>query len=64
MNVGTALLYLIALTRELNALATAISEAQKQGRDDLTDEEVATFAGRDDAARARLQAKIDALPDK
>jgi hypothetical protein len=62
MNVGTALLYLIALTKEISALAAAINKAESEGRKDLTDEEVASFAGRDDAARARLQAKIDALP--
>lgn len=62
MNVATALSLLIAMLHEANALGAAIRQARAEGRQDLTDDEVATFAGRDDAARAKLQDKINALP--
>ena len=62
MKIDQALALLAALLREGIALSNAINSARAAGRDDLTDDEVASFAGRDDAARARLQAKIDALP--
>lgn len=62
MKIDQALALLAALLREGIALSNAINNARAAGRDDLTDDEVASFAGRDDAARARLQAKIDALP--
>jgi len=61
MNVNTAVALLLALLQEAAALGNAIRSAREQGREDLTDDEVATFAGRDDAARARLQEKINAL---
>lgn len=61
MKVDVAVALLIALLQEANKLGAAISAARADGRDDLTDAEVDEFAGRDDAARARLQAKIDAL---
>lgn len=61
MKVDTAVALLIALLREANALGASIKAARDEGRDDLTDAEVDEFAGRDDAARARLQAKIDTL---
>lgn len=62
MNVTIALQLLIAGLQEAQNLGNAIARAKAEGREDLTDEEVATFAGADDAAKARLQAKIDALP--
>lgn len=61
MKVDVAVALLIALLQEANRLGAAINAARADGRDDLTDAEVDEFAGRDDAARARLQAKIDAL---
>lgn len=61
MKVDVAVALLIALLQEANKLGAAINAARADGRDDLTDAEVDEFAGRDDAARARLQAKIDAL---
>lgn len=61
IDINVALALLTALLREADALGRAIRAAREQGRDDLSDEEVASFAGRDDAARARLQAKIDSL---
>ena len=61
MEVDVAVALLIALLQEANRLGAAINAARADGRDDLTDAEVDEFAGRDDAARARLQAKIDAL---
>jgi len=48
MKIDVALALLTALLREGIALSNAINSARA--------------AGRDDAARARLQAKIDALP--
>lgn len=62
MKIDVALALLTALLREGIALSNAINTARAQGRDDLTDDEVDSFAGRDDQARDRLQAKIDALP--
>lgn len=62
MKVAVALQLAISLLTETTALQGAIGKAQAEGRTDLTDEEVAAFAGRDDAARARLQQRIDSLP--
>lgn len=61
MKVDVAIALLGALLREAIALNAAITAAHAEGRDDLTDSEVEGFAGRDDAARARLQEKIDSL---
>lgn len=62
MNVTIALQLLIAGLQEAQALGNAIAKAQAEGRQDLTDEEVASFAGTAHDSAARLQAKIDALP--
>lgn len=62
MNVAVASRLLISLLTEGLALQQAIARAQSEGRDTLSDDEVSSFAGRDDAARTRLQSKIDALP--
>lgn len=62
MKIDVALSLLIALLREAQELSTVVARAKAEGREDLTDDEVAAFAGRDDAARTRLQAKIEALP--
>lgn len=61
MKVDEALRLLILLTQQANSIAAAVGKARKEGRDDLTDAELDTFVEKDDDARARLQAKIDAL---
>lgn len=62
MELAVATRLMIALLTEGLALQQAIAKAQAEGRPTLSDDEVASFAGRDDGARLRLQAKIDALP--
>jgi hypothetical protein len=62
MDAVTALNLLAAMLREAAALSTAINKARAEGRDNLTSEEVDAFAGRAVDSRARLQARIDALP--
>jgi hypothetical protein len=61
MKTSEALALMIALTRELNALAVAYKSARDAGRDDLTDEEVSTFSVRADTSLSDLQSKIDSL---
>lgn len=61
MKVDLAISLLLSTLQEAANLGAAINGARAAGRDDLTDEEVAAFAGRDDDAKARLQAKIDAI---
>lgn len=61
IDVNTGLQLLTALLTQANQLAVAVKTARAQGREDLTDEEVDSFVGSDDAARAKLQAQIDAL---
>jgi hypothetical protein len=62
VSVNNAISLLIILLDQASKLGAAISAARAEGRTDLTDAEVDAFAGSDDAARARLQGKIDALP--
>lgn len=61
MSTAEALALMIALTRELNALAIAYKAARDDGRDELTEAETSTFSVRADTALQNLQAKIDAL---
>jgi hypothetical protein len=61
MTTAEALALMIALTRELNALAIAYKAARDDGRDELTEAETDTFSVRADASLSRLQAKIDSL---
>jgi hypothetical protein len=61
MKTAEALPLIVALTRELNALAIAYKTARDEGRDELTDQEVETFSVRADASLQNLQAKIDAV---
>jgi len=61
MKTSEALALMIALTRELNALAVAYKSARDAGRDELTDEEVNTFSVRADTSLSDLQSKIDSL---
>lgn len=62
INVNTALSLLIVLLQEAGNLSAAIRAAKAEGRDDLTDDEVASFAGKSESELDTLQAKIDALP--
>lgn len=62
MSVVTALALLVQLGTQLSELARLISTAQSEGRD-ITEEELNTLVGKDDAARKRLQDLIDAIPD-
>lgn len=59
MKVGDALG--LALTGLLNSqyLLAAVQKAQSEGREELSDDEVAGFRSRDDQAGERLQAEID-----
>lgn len=51
----------ITVAREYaNALLAACNRAEKEGRDALTKDDIDTFSALDDAARADLQAAIDA----
>ena len=62
MSTAEALRLLILLTTQANALATSIRTARAEGRDDLTDAELqSAFIDKDDASRASLQEKIDAI---
>lgn len=51
----------LVLTGLMNSqyLLAAAQKAQSEGRDELSDAEVAEFRGRDDQASQRLQAEID-----
>lgn len=50
----------ISLATRLLAVSNAMATAAAQGRDDLSDAELDSFAAADDAAALRLQAKIEA----
>ena len=59
MDLATAIALLLANLTRLTEFGAAISRAHSEGRT-LTKEEVDAFRAADDAARARLQAEIDA----
>lgn len=62
IDINTALQLLTVALTQANSLAASIRTARAEGRDDLTEAEVDDYVGKDDAARDRLQDKIDAIP--
>lgn len=50
---------LLEITKQAQGFAGLLAKAQAEGRD-VTDEELNSLVSADDAARARLQALIDA----
>jgi hypothetical protein len=61
MSAAEALRLAIVLTSELNALMLAYKKAREEGREDLSEEELATFQVRATDSGDRLQLKIDNL---
>lgn len=61
MEVAVALELLLQLLTKAEAIGALIRKARAEGRTDLTEEEVDGLVGKDDVARARLQAVIDSI---
>lgn len=61
IDINTALQLLTVALAQANSLAASIRTARAEGREDLNEAEVDDYVGKDDAARDRLQDKIDAI---
>lgn len=59
ITVGQAISAAILAMTNAQQLIAAVKVAQSQGRDELTEEEVAMFRAGDDASRKALQEEID-----
>lgn len=59
ITVGQAINAAILAMTNAQQIMSAVRSAQAQGRDELTDEEVALFRANDDASREELQSEID-----
>lgn len=60
MNVNTAIDLLLTLSLQAARISELIRTIRAEGRETFTKEELALLRAEDDAARARLQAAIDA----
>jgi hypothetical protein len=58
MTVDLAITLLIALANNAGRISTAISQAQAEGRTELTDAEFDAIMANDDAARIRQEAAL------
>lgn len=61
LSTAEALRLAVVLTGEVHALMIAYRKAREEGREDLSEEELATFSVRAEDAGNRLQLKIDNL---
>lgn len=60
MNAALVVQLLLQGLTQIQQYGALLAKMHAEGRSDLTDEEVLSVAAADDAARARLQALIDA----
>lgn len=55
MKLDVALTLLLGFLGQAQQIGSAINKAREEGRDDLTDDEVDSFARADDGAKDRLE---------
>lgn len=60
MNVAAALELLLQLAGTAGQVSALIARARAEGRTEISEEDLASVVGADDAARARLVAAIEA----
>lgn len=59
MNVAAALELLLQLAGTAGQVSALIARARADGRDEISEDDMASVVGADDAARARLVAAIE-----